>query len=64
MMSLPRTPEDYRVARAARGTQTEVAAALEVTKMTIYRRETGEVPISKEAALALLSLPLKKARKP
>jgi len=52
------TPADYKRARQKRGTQTEVAALLRVRTATISDRETGKQPISTEAWLALLSLPI------
>lgn len=54
--------EQYRVERKLRGTQMEVAAKLEVHQVTVARRETGDMPITKEAELALLSLPKKRKR--
>lgn len=50
------SPEQYRSAREERGTQSSVAALLRVDPQTISRRERGEIPITHEAALALLSL--------
>ena len=52
----------YKAEREQRGTQTSVAALLDVRQMTISDRENGVVPIHREAWLALLSLPLQ-ARK-
>lgn len=54
------TPADYRAARKRRGTQAEVAALLEVSRTTIARREIAGIKITREAELALLSLPEKK----
>lgn len=50
--------QEYKVEREKRGTQVEVAAKLGTTQVTIARRENGG-PISREAELALLSLPKK-----
>lgn len=57
------SPDEYRTERERRGTQASVAALLRVDPQTISRRERGEIPITHEAALALLSLPKKRARK-
>ena len=54
--------EKYKRERQRRGTQASVAAALDVQRETITRRETGDAPIHREAWLALLSLPLTKKR--
>jgi transcriptional regulator with XRE-family HTH domain len=51
------TATDYKAERTKRGNQAEVAALLGVSRVTIARRETGTRPISREAWLALLSLP-------
>ena len=53
----------YKIERERRGTQASVAALLRVDPQTISRRERGEIPITHEAALALLSLPKKMARR-
>lgn len=47
----------YKLARILRGTQTEVAMLLGVTQVTISRRETGRVPVTKEMWLAIMALP-------
>jgi hypothetical protein len=52
------TPAQYRKERQRRGTQTQVAKLLGVHWMTISRRERGELPINREAGLALLALPV------
>ena len=57
------TPEDYRAERERRGTQARVAALLRVDPQTISRRERGEIPITHEAALALLYLPKSRKRR-
>lgn len=54
------TKENYRAEREQRGNQIEVAALLGVTNVTIARREAGTQTITREAWLALLSLPKKK----
>ena len=54
--------EDYKTEREKRGTQASVAALLRVDPQTISRRERGEIEITHEAALALLSLPKKRRR--
>lgn len=48
--------------RTLRGTQESVAAQLGVDRVTIARRETGALPITREAELALLALPKNKKR--
>jgi len=60
----PMTAAEYKAAREARGTQTEVAAALGVSLSTVAKRETAHWPITREAELALLSLPLKRNKSP
>lgn len=50
------TPATYQAARKLIGTQTEVAAMLELDPQTISRRERGELPITREAALAIDAL--------
>jgi len=57
------SPDQYRIERERRGTQASVAALLRVDPQTISRRERGEIEITHEAALALLSLPKTKRRK-
>lgn len=53
------TSDLYKAERKLRGTQTSVAAQLGVTQVTLSRRETGG-EITREAWLALLSLPKKR----
>ena len=48
----------YRLARKARGTQTAVADALGIRRVTIMRRETARSTVTLEAMLALLTLPV------
>ena len=50
------TAAEYKAARQARGSQVAVAAKLGVAQNTVSRREIGEIPITKEAWMALLSL--------
>jgi hypothetical protein len=57
------TPEKYKAERTLRGTQEQVAAKLGVTRVSLARRETGTRPISREAWLALLSLPKRRKAK-
>lgn len=57
------TPDQYRRERIKRGTQKAVADALGVHRMTITQRESGVQHITREAWLALLSLPKSKMRK-
>lgn len=54
--------QEYKTQRELRGTQTEVAEKLGTTQVTIARRENGG-PISREAELALLSLPKKRKKR-
>lgn len=53
---------NYKAERERRGTQEQIAAALGVSRVTIARRETGTRPVIREAWLALLALPKKRAR--
>jgi len=48
----------YQQARKARGTQTQVADALGIRRVTIMRRETARSTVTREAMLALLTLPV------
>lgn len=57
------TPAEYRTARQERGSQEKVAALLGVARSTVERREKGKMPITREACLALLALPKKRARR-
>jgi len=54
------TAADYKRERELRGTQATVAAQLGVHPVTVAKRESGapDAPITREAWLALLSLPL------
>jgi hypothetical protein len=49
--------KQYKKARLARGTVKDVALAIGVHPMTINKRERGEIPVSKEAEMSLMSLP-------
>ncbi len=51
------SPERYKAERKARGTQQAVADLLEVHRVTVAKRESGEIPVTREAWLALLCLP-------
>lgn len=57
------SPDQYRTERESRGTQTSVAALLRIDPQTISRRERGEIEITREAELALLSIPKKRIKK-
>lgn len=57
------TPAEYKSARQLRGTQQGVADALGVSISTVQRREAGDWQITKEAALAILSLRVRKTRR-
>jgi hypothetical protein len=59
------SPADYKIQRQLRGTQEGVAAQLGVHAQTIAKRERGapDAPITREAWLALLSLPKKRQRR-
>ena len=50
------TPADYKTAREAVGTQSEVADLLGISRPTISRRETHGGRITEEAAIAILHL--------
>jgi len=58
------TPAKYKSERKKRGTQKRVAALLGVHPLTVAKREQGraDAPISQEAWLALLSLPIPRKR--
>jgi hypothetical protein len=55
-MILNRT--EYQRARKARGTQTQIADALGIRRVTIMRRVTERTAVTLEAMLALLTLPV------
>jgi transcriptional regulator with XRE-family HTH domain len=50
------TSEAYAEQRRLRGSQRAVAKQLGVSHITIARRETGVIPITREAELALSAL--------
>ena len=52
------TAYDYKIERKARGTQTQIADALGIRRVTIMRRETARSTVTREAMLALLTLPV------
>lgn len=54
--------QEYKAARQLRGTQESVAWQLGVDISTVQRREYGEIPVTKEAGLALLAL-MKRAKR-
>lgn len=53
-------PDEYRTERRKRGTKTSVAKLLGVWMETIARRESGVCPVTHEAWLALISIPLRR----
>lgn len=56
------TATQYKAIRESIGTPTQVAALLEVSRMTIHNRESGK-PITEEAALAIVALSQRPARR-
>jgi DNA-binding XRE family transcriptional regulator len=59
------SPAQYKSKREKLGlTQAGLAALLEVTRETVNRRESGEQPITHEAALAISSLRPAKTKRP
>lgn len=50
------TPINYRDLRQQVGTQAAAARVLGVSRSTVVRREDGSIPITTEAALALIAL--------
>ena len=56
------SPANYQTQRQLRGTQLSVAAQLGIDPQTISRRERGEIEVTRESWLALLSLPKKRKR--
>lgn len=56
------SPNEYKSIRQRLGTQAEVAARLGVARATVAHREGGGMPITTEAALAIVALPKKRAR--
>ena len=58
------TAADYKATRSRLGTQAEVAALLGLARGTVARRETGALPITTEAALAIDALRARTKRPP
>lgn len=58
------TPEQYKSARERIGTQEDVAAMLGLNRVTIARRETGALPITREAELAITALKKRRRKQP
>lgn len=58
------THAQYKAARERIGTQEEVAAMLGLNRVTIARRETGALPITREAELAITALKKRRRKKP
>ena len=57
------SPETYKKHRKGRGlTQAALAALLGVSRETVGRRETGDLRITEEAALAIQALPKTRKR--
>lgn len=54
------TARQYRAERLKRGSQSQVAKLLGIDPQTISRRERGELPINREAELALLKIRVKR----
>ena len=52
------TATQYRAQRLLRGSQEAIAAALGLQRVTITRRENGKRRVTREAMLALLTLPM------
>ena len=50
------TSAEYAEKRRLRGSQRAVAKLLNVSHITVARRETGVIPITREAELALLAM--------
>ena len=53
------TATEYRTQRLRRGSQEAIAKALGLQRVTITRRENGKRRVTREAMLALLTLPKK-----
>ena len=52
------TATEYRAQRLRRGSQEAIAQALGLQRVTITRRENGKRRVTREAMLALLTLPV------
>jgi DNA-binding transcriptional regulator YiaG len=50
------TASEYKALREKVGTQAEVSARLQVSRVTVAKRETGAMVITEEAARALSAL--------
>ena len=50
------TPEEYKALRQAIGRQKEIAATLGISRYTLAHRESGRIPLTVEATLAILHL--------
>lgn len=50
------TAQAYKSVRESIGTQKKVSSLLGVHRVTLARRETGALPVTREAALAMRSL--------
>ncbi len=57
------TPTEYKSERQRRGSQQKVSVLLGVHRVTVAKREAGMEPISREAWLALCSLPLPRKKR-
>jgi DNA-binding XRE family transcriptional regulator len=56
------TATEYRAQRLRRGSQEAIAEALGLQRVTITRRENGKRRVTREAMLALLTLPVINAK--
>ena len=56
------TATEYRTQRLLRGSQEAIADALGLQRVTITRRENGKRRVTREAMLALLTLPVLNAK--
>ena len=56
------TATEYRAQRLLRGSQEAIAQALGLQRVTITRRENGKRRVTREAMLALLTLPVLNAK--
>ena len=56
------TATEYRAQRLRRGSQEAIAKALGLQRVTITRRENGKRRVTREAMLALLTLPVLNAK--
>lgn len=50
------TPEEYKAKRKRLGTQQQAAGKIGCSRMSIFRRETGRRPVTREAAKAIEAL--------